>query len=128
MPRKAKESVAAEEQESVPVEEPINQEVAVVSMKDPEYEPIPVPAAKGPSFGERLGRFFRFLFRLVLTLLILGVVAAGVYFGWPLVYREYILPVQENTNQLVDLRNQQSQSEQTITELQAELAALKTEQ
>src|SRR5215510_3099593 len=105
MPRKAKESVAAEEQESVPMEEPVNEEVAVVSMKDPEYEPIPVPAAKGPSFGERVGRFFRFLFRLVLTALILGAIAAGVYFGWPLVYQGYILPVRENTNQLVDLRD-----------------------
>ena len=126
MARKAKESVPAEE--IVPAEEPVNQEMAVVPVKEPEPEPIPVPAAKGPSFGQRVGRFFRFLFRLVLTLLILGAIAAGVYFGWPLVYRQYILPVQENTNQLVDLRNQQSQSEQTIAELQSSLSALQTEQ
>src|SRR4030095_5966951 len=98
MARKPKESVSAEEKAIVPVEEPVNEEVAVVPVKEPEPEPesIPAPVAKGPSFRERVGLFFRFLYRLILTLLLLGVIVAGVYFVWPLVYQNYILPVQEN--------------------------------
>jgi uncharacterized coiled-coil protein SlyX len=78
--------------------------------------------------GQRIGQFFRFLFRLVLVVLLLGVIGAGLYFGLPLVYQRYILPVQENTDQLRQLREQQGQSEQTIAELQARLAVLETAQ
>jgi uncharacterized coiled-coil protein SlyX len=128
MARKAKES-AAVEGEQVSAEAPVERGVAVVPVTEAQYEPAPGPmAAQGPSVGQRLGKFFQFLFRLVLVVLLLGVIGAGLYFGLPLVYERYVLPVQENTDQLQQLRDQQSQSEQVVAELQARIAVLEIAQ
>lgn len=128
MAKRAKESVPSEE--IVQAEEPADQAVAVVPVKEAEPEPIPVPepVASGPSFGERVRGFFSFLFRLILTLMVLAAIGVGLYFVLPLVYQKYILPVQQNTDQLQQLRDQQMQSEQTVADLQTRLSALEAEQ
>ena len=128
MAKKVKESVPAEG--SVPMEETVDKAVAVIPPPEPNPvpEPIRIPSSSGPTFGQRVGRFFSFLFRLLLLLILLGVIGAGLYFGLPLLYQRYILPVQENTAQLQQLRAQQIQSEQTIADLQTRLADIETQQ
>jgi hypothetical protein len=126
MAKRVKESVPAEE--IVQVEEPVDQAVAVVPMAESESVPAPAPAASGPSFGQRVRGFFSFLFRLILTLLMVGAIGIGLYFILPLVYQKYILPVQENTDQLQQLQDQQIQNEQMVADLQTRLSALEAEQ
>lgn len=126
MAKRVKETTAVEE--NIPAEEPVEKAVAVIPEPAPIPEPIRIPSASGPTFGQRVGRFFSFLFRLILLLLLLGVVGAGLYFGLPLLYERYILPVQENTAELKQLREQQQVSEQTIADLQTRLADLETQQ
>ena len=132
MAKKVKESSSAEE--IVPVEETVDKAVAVVPPQEPEPEPVPepapisIPSSSSPTSGQRVGRFFGFLFRLLLVLIVLGAIAVGLYFGLPLLYQRYILPVQQNTAQLQQLRTQQVQNEQTIAELQTRLTAIETQQ
>ena len=112
----------------VPVEEPVDQAVAVVPVKEPEPVPPPQPFVAGPTFGQRIRLFFNFLLRLIMTLIIVGAIGVGLYFILPLLYHNYILPVQENTAQLQQLHNQQLQSEQAVADLQTRLTALEAEQ
>ena len=117
------------EAESAQVEETVDQAVAVVPANEPQAvpEPIRIPSSS-PTFGQRMGRFLGFLFRLFLALALLAVIGAGLYFGLPLLYERYILPVQENTAELQQLRSQQVQSEQAVADLQTRLIALETQQ
>ena len=132
MAKKVKESSSAEE--IVPVEETVDKAVAVVPPQEPEPEPVPepapisIPSSSSPTSGQRVGRFFGFLFRLLIVLIVLGAIAVGLYFGLPLLYQRYILPVQENTAELKQLREQQRESEQTIADLQTRLATMETQQ
>ncbi len=104
--------------------------VAVVPVNDTDSqpEPMPMPVKQGPGWGQRLGRFLWFLVRLVVTLLIVGALGAGLYLGLPLVYQRYILPVQQNTDQLNQLRDQQTQNEQALADLQVQVNAQATAQ
>jgi len=128
MAKRVKGSASAEEPD--PAEQPAEESMAVVPMKDPELEPIPIPepAATGPSLGQRVRGFFDFLFRLLMTLIIVSAVAIGLYYLLPRLYQNYIMPLQENTAQLQDLHDQQLQSEQSIAELQTRLSDLEAEQ
>jgi hypothetical protein len=130
MAKRVKESVP--EEENVQAEEPANEEMSVVPLKEPELEPIsvpePEPVQTGPSFGERVRGFFNFLARLLLTLIILGLFGIGLYLLLPLLYQKYILPVQENTTQLQQLSDQQLQNQQAVADLQTRLSALEAEQ
>ena len=128
MAKRVKGSASAEEMD--PAEEPAEESVAVVPMKDPELEPIPIPDSTptGPSLGQRVRGFFDFLFRLLMTLIIVSAVAIGLYYLLPRLYQNYILPVQENTAQLQGLHDQQLRSEQTIADLQTRLSDLEAEQ
>ncbi|MBN1450896.1 MAG: hypothetical protein JW963_07770 [Anaerolineales bacterium] len=130
MAKRVKESVP--EEGIVRAEEPVQPEMAVVPAPEPEPvpepEPAPAPVRSGPTFGQRARRFFGCLFSLVLALIVLGALAAGLYFGLPLVYQRYILPVQENTTQLERLLAQGRQNEQIISDLQTWLSAIETEQ
>ena len=132
MVKKVKESSSAEE--IVPEEETVDKAVAVVPPQEPEPEPVPepapisIPSSSSPNSGQKVGRFFGFLFRLLIVLIVLGAIAVGLYFGLPLLYQRYILPVQQNTAQLQQLRTQQVQNEQTIAELQTRLTAIETQQ
>jgi len=130
MAKRSKESMPAEE--ITPMEAPVAQEPAVemgaiVPSVEPPAAPPP-PQSTGPSLGQRIGRFVRFLFTLILILLLLGGIGAGLYFGLPFVYEKYVLPVQQNTAQLAGLQTQQAQSEQAIADLQSKLNAVEAAQ
>ena len=78
----------------------------------------------GPSFGDRVGRFFRFLLRLVLLLLFLGALSLVLYLTLPWLYQRFIRPVEQNTVQVRQLQTQQAQMEQQMADLQARLETM----
>jgi hypothetical protein len=125
MAKRTKEPAPAEEiiQAEQPVaEEPIIETLAVVPAPEPDSTPAPAPkSASGPSFGQWVGRLFRFLLNLLLILLLLGGIGAGLYFGLPWLYQKYVVPVEQNTDQLAGLQTRQAQSEQAVIDLQARL-------
>ncbi len=125
MTKRNKESEPAEE--IVQAEQPASEIVAVV---EPPIQPMESAQAgpTGPTFGQRVGRFFAALLRLVIFLIVLAALAAGLYFALPLVYQNYILPVQENTAQLTQLKTRLAQNEITIAGLQTKLDAAQTAQ
>ena len=130
MAKRSKESMPAEEitpMEAPAVQEPAVETRAIVPSVEPPAAPPP-PQSTGPSLGQRIGRFVRFLFTLLLILLLLGGIGAGLYFGLPFVYEKYVLPVQQNTAQLAGLQTQQAQSEQAIADLQSKLSAVEAAQ
>lgn len=130
MAKRSKESMPAEEiapMEAPAAQEPAVETGAIVPSVEPPAAPPP-PHSTGPSLGQRIGRFVRFLFTLILILLLLGGIGAGLYFGLPFVYEKYVLPVQQNTAQLAGLQTQQAQSEQTIADLQSQLSAVEAAQ
>ena len=130
MAKRSKESMPAEEitpMEAPAVQVPAVETRAIVPSVEPPAAPPP-PQSTGPSLGQRIGRFVRFLFTLILILLLLGGIGAGLYFGLPFVYEKYVLPVQQNTAQLAGLQTQQAQSEQAIADLQSKLSAVETAQ
>ena len=65
--------------------------------------------------------FFEVVLKLVSWIIILTVIGGGLYFGLPLLYQRYVVPVQENTAELQQLHEQQIQSQQIITDLNAVL-------
>jgi len=97
----------------------------------------PTPPEKHkPSFGERLAAAFlnivRFLVRLLLILVVLGLIAGAIYLAMPYVYKHYIQPLQDVRTQ-VDALQQEStaraeQVNQRLTSLQNEIAALQSQQ
>ena len=125
MTKRNKESEPAEE--IVQAEQPASEIVAVV---EPPIQPMESAQAgpTGPTFGQRVGRFFAALLRLVIFLIVLAALAAGLYFALPLVYQNYILPVQENTAQLTQLKTRLAQNEITMAGLQTKLDAAQTAQ
>lgn len=130
MAKRSKESMPAEEitpMEAPAAQEPAVETGAIVPSVEPPAAPPP-PQPTGPSLGQRIGRFVRFLFTLILILLLLGGIGAGLYFGLPFVYEKYVLPVQQNTAQLAGLQTQQAQSEQAIADLQSKLSAVEAAQ
>lgn len=130
MARRSKEPASAEEiiQAEPPiVEEPAVETGSIIPSVEPPVAP-PQPRPTGPSLGQRIGRFVRFLFTLILILLVIGAIGAAAYFGLPFVYEKYVLPVQQNTAQLAGLQTQQAQSEQAIADLQSQLSAVEAAQ
>ncbi len=112
--------------EPVPAEEIAKAEEPAVFVMEAETS---APAAKsGPTLGQRVKRFFVILLRTLLTLMIAAVIGTALYFGVPYIYEKYILPVQENTEQLAALQTRQAQSELAIAGLQARLDAMETAQ
>lgn len=103
---------------------------------DPPVYETPVISQKKPSsLGRSLWRFIVFLFKLTLILALLGGISAALYFGLPMIYDRYILPVQQNTSKLAGFETQQAQTNQQVTDLQtqinnlqAQIAASATEQ
>ena len=90
---------------------------------DPPREP-PVRVASGPSFGQRVGGFFRFLFRLLLLLVALAVIGVALYYLLPLLYDQYVRPLEQNTVRVAQLQSRQEQTEQELADLQTRLATL----
>ena len=126
----------------------LEQEVGIVKVDEsrgetpPEVEakPAPPPApprvppdapprtASGPSFGERVARFFRFLLRLVLLLIFLGLLSIALYVMLPWLYERFIRPVEQNTAQVRELQTQQEHTEQDLADLKSRLEAFESAQ
>jgi hypothetical protein len=94
----------------------------------PEVNPTPIGARSGPSFGQRVRRFFDFLIRLVSWVIILGVIGLGLYYGLPLLYQRYVVPVEQNTAGVTELQSRQEQTEQELADLQARLETMEAGQ
>jgi hypothetical protein len=111
-------------------------ETGMVKVVDPLYdapadaqpEPPPTPASTRTTFGQRVRRFFDFLIRLLALLIILGVIGLGLYFGLPLLYQRYIVPLDQNTAGVTQLQSRQEQTEQELSDLQTRLGTLETVQ
>ena len=82
----------------------------------------------GPSFGQRILRFFQFLFRLVFLVIALSIIALALYIVLPLLYQRYIRPVEQNTAQMVELQSRQEQTEQELADLQTKLGTVESVQ
>jgi hypothetical protein len=122
MAKRVKESEPAEE--IVQAEQPTSE---IVAVEEPQAETVEA-APTGPTFGQRVGRFFAALLRIIIFLIVIGAIVVGLYFALPLIYQNYILPVQENTAQLTQLKTRLAQNEITIAGLQTKLDAAQTAQ
>jgi len=96
----------------------------------PASEPArpPVAAPSGPTFGQRVGRFFAFLLRLVTLLILLSLLSLGLYLTLPWLYQKFIRPVEQNTAQVRELQSRQQQTEQELADLQTKLGAVQAAQ
>jgi hypothetical protein len=61
-------------------------------------------------------------------LVILTVIGVGLYLGLPWLYQQYVVPVEQNTAEMRELRSQQEQTVQELTDLQTRLETLETTQ
>ena len=135
MAKRAKESEPSEpEREAgiVTVDDPINDSPPAVDTR-PELPPPPPPRVppaapprtpSGPSFGDRVGRFFRFLWRLFLLLVFLGLLSIVLYLAVPWLYQTFIRPLEQNTAHVRDLQSRQEQTEQELADLQTKLETI----
>jgi len=96
-------------------------EVAPETPNPKPQEPQTAAMPANPT-GNTLWKAFVFLFKLGVTLAILGAIAAIVYFGWPVIYARYIQPVQDNTARVTVLETNQKQSMEQIIVLQTQEA------
>ncbi len=112
-----------------------------MAKKDSSITPVPSadenqivaqPAMSAQSEAERQtakpNRAGRFILRLLFNLVLLGLVAAAIYFVAPIIYQRYVRPVEQNTTQLSELQLRIAQSEIKIADLEAQLAALEAGQ
>jgi hypothetical protein len=138
MAKRAKASEPSEPEAGiVKVDEPSSSENASVEMDEkPKALPAPVvesrsaPASEpsGPTFGQRVGGFFRFLLRVISLLILLSLLSLALYLVLPWLYQKFITPVEQNTAQVRELQSQQEQTEQKLAELQTRLETLETVQ
>jgi hypothetical protein len=88
-----------------------------------------------PSFGDRIATaflaFVRFLVRLLVILVLAALLAAGVYYGLPALYRQYVQPLQTKVTQLASTQAAQEQNNQQlaqrIDDLQSRLDTLEVQ-
>ena len=88
----------------------------------------PPRTAAGPSFGERVGRFFRFLLRLLLLLIFLGSLSVALYLALPWLYQRFIRPVEQNTAEVRELQSWQEEAQQELADLQTKLETIESVQ
>lgn len=85
-----------------------------------------------PSFWSRLGRAFVNILRILLVLAIIAGIAAAVYFGTPYLYENFILPVETNTTRLSEVEIKQAaemaQLADQVVDLKARLTELESRQ
>jgi signal transduction histidine kinase len=130
MAKRAKESEPSEPERevgTVKVDEPIIDTPPAVDAK-PELPPPPPRTASGPSFGDRIGRFFRFLWRLFLRLLFLGLLSLVLYLAVPWLYQTFIRPIQQNTAEVRELQSRQEQTGQELDDLRTRLETMESAQ
>ncbi len=89
-----------------------------------------------PSFGQRIWMAFKkvllFLFKVLLTLLIVGAIGAAIYFGAPVLIDEYILKdVKLNTSQIQEISGRMEAesilTSERLADFQERLTALETQ-
>jgi len=120
---KAKEIEEDQEMEIVPVSDEV--EIAPVQEKPEERVTDEKPRQ---TFGQVMTRVFVAILRLIIFLAIIGGIGAAAYFGLPVIYEQYIRPVEQNTSQLNDLKFRQDQTDIQIADLQTRLATLEAGQ
>lgn len=103
-------------------------DVPVAVDAKPEMTPASVDAPSGLSFGERVGRFFRFLLRVISLLILLSLLSLALYLVLPWLYQRFIRPVEQNTAQVRELQSRQEQTEQELADLQTKLGTIETMQ
>ena len=112
--------------------EPSEPEAGIVKVVDPLFDapqeanakpevPTAAVSASGPSFGQRVSSFFRFILRLVSLLILLSLLSLALYLVLPLLYQKYIRPVEQNTAQMTELQSRQERTEQQLADLQTRL-------
>jgi len=104
--------------------------LAVLQEKEPSSanETQRPAATSGASWVHTLMRILVFLLKLGLFLLLLAALAAGAYFGWPIIDHQYVLPVQNHTAQLAILETQAQQDREQLSALQTRVPLLATGQ
>lgn len=70
----------------------------------------------GSPFRQRLGRFLRFLVRLLFVVVIGTLIGLGLYYGAPWLYRRVVLPVQENSARIAVVEARLELQQQRISE------------
>ena len=117
------------------VQEPKPEEAALVPAPEAEiqsaHEPIDEPKQEErprQSFGSIMRNIVLAILRLIIIVAVIGGCGAVIYFGAPLVYEQYVRPVEQNTSQLNDLKFRQDQSDIQIADLQTRLATLEAGQ
>lgn len=111
-------------------------ETGMVKVVDPLYDApadarpasLPPPAPSRPTFRQRVRRFFDFLIRLFALLIILGVIGLGLYFGLPLLYQRYIVPLDQNTAGVTELQSRQEKAAMELADLQTKLGTIESVQ
>ena len=112
-------------------------ESGIVKVVDPLYDapvdveeqralPPPPPANSGLRTGMR--RFFEVLLRLVSWVIIFTVFGAALYYGVPLLYQRFVVPVEQNTVQMGELQAQQQKLAGQLAEMQEQLSRLESGQ
>lgn len=106
-------------------------ESGIVKVVDPLYdEPVAVdtpPVSSGPTAGQRVRRFFELVLRLISWVIIFTIFGAALYYGVPLLYQRFVVPVEQNTVQVGELQAQQQQLEQQLAAVQEKLDVLESE-
>ena len=88
-----------------------------------------------PTFGQRMGRFFQGLIRLVLFGLIVAIVVtivvAAINYASPFIYNNIVSPLQDNQAKIDSLQQKQSNMQEDftgqLTEQRERIAQLETE-
>jgi cell division protein FtsB len=112
-------------------------ESGIVKVVDPLYDApldaeeqrvLPPPPPAGSRFQQGARRFFELLLRLISWVIIFTVFGAALYYGVPLLYQRFVVPVEQNTTQVGELQARQQQLEQQVAALQQQLDTLETGQ
>lgn len=126
MARRAKEP--APDGENVrPVDPLLDAPAEVHALPEPPRE-VPAQVRTGPTFGQSVSRFFRFLLRVIVSVFILSLFVLALYFGLPLLNERYVAPVEQNISDVAELQSRQEQTEQQMTDLQTRLETIESVQ
>lgn len=89
------------------------------------------PTSSDSAFLRAVKGFFRFLVRFLFVLVVGVLLAAGLYYGAPWVYRNLVQPVQENSVRIATLEQRMDQEQERLREenqaLEERITALETE-
>lgn len=75
-------------------------------------------------FGKAFGNFLRALIRLIAIVLFIALIGAGLYYGIPFFYKNFIEPTQQNTTRITHLEIQISALQTQQSDLETRLSAV----